>query len=58
MRHLLIQHGHMNGPGLNQIQSLPTGSGRDGLDSLWLEQLAHRLVPAFLLVCQKNREPS
>ena len=58
LRHLLIEHGHVDGPGFDQVQGLATGSGRDGRDSLGLEQLADRLVPAFLLVSQENREPS
>jgi hypothetical protein len=56
--HLLIEHGHMDGPGFDEIQCFSTGSGGNGLNALGLEQLAHRLVPAFLLVGQKNGEPS
>jgi len=58
LRHLLIEHGHVNGPGLDQIQCLTSGTGGDGLDSLRLEQSADCLVPTFLLVGQENREPS
>ena len=57
LRHLLVEHGHVDGPGFDQIQGLSTRAGRDGRDSLGLKQLADGLVPTFLLVSQENREP-
>ena len=54
--HLLIEHGHVDGPGFDQVQCLAAGSCGHGRDALGFEQSADGLVPAFLLVGQENRE--
>ena len=53
-RHLGIEHGQVDRLGLHDAQRLAARAGGDGRHPLRFEQVADRLMPAFLFVGQQH----